>query len=81
MLSLLLVSFLSQFNDVRTNQFTDKCRAFSQPPRTVSIKRKTDMEWAKEPVDQYKKENRKMSWKKNHQSLKSTYHSWMNNQK
>lgn len=58
-------------------------------------KGKTDMEWSKEFVDQCKKENRKMSWKnchelglaegyfksyKNHQSLKSTYHSWLSNQ-
>lgn len=51
-------------------------------------KRRTDMEWTKEYVDQCKKEKRKMNWKncyelglaegyfksyKNHQSLKSTY--------
>jgi hypothetical protein len=58
-------------------------------------KRKTGMEWAKEFVANYKKENKRMSWKncyelrlaegyfksyKNFQSLKATYHGWVNNQ-
>ncbi|KAG2218849.1 hypothetical protein INT45_011273 [Circinella minor] len=58
--------------------------------------RKTDMEWTKTFVDEYKKEKRKMNWKdcyelgleegyfksyKNYQSLKTTYHNWVNNQK
>lgn len=63
-----------------------------ESPTTIQ---KTDMEWTKEFVEQYKKENRKMNWKncyelglaegyfksyKNHQSLKATYHCWVNNQ-